>query len=81
MSLFDRTGSGSGRRIQKVCTQNSTTTTTNFVYDGNDSVEETDQNGSLLAKYARTSNIDEPMAESRLGVTSYYEADASGSDA
>jgi RHS repeat-associated protein len=68
-----------GRRIQKVFTQNSTTTTTNYVYNGDDTVEETDQNGNLLAKYARTLNIDEPLAESRSGTTSYYEQDGLGS--
>jgi RHS repeat-associated protein len=68
-----------GRRIQKVFTQNSTTTTTNYVYNGADTVEETDQNGNLLAKYARTTNIDEPLAESRSGTTSFYEQDGIGS--
>src|SRR5208282_6624907 len=68
-----------GRRIQKVFTQNSTTTTTDYAYDGDDTLEETDQNGNLLAKYARTENIDEPLAESRSGTLSYYEADGLGS--
>jgi RHS repeat-associated protein len=68
-----------GRRIQKAFTQNSTTTTTNYVYSGDDTVEETDQNGNTLAKYARTMNIDEPLAESRSGTTSYYEQDGLGS--
>jgi RHS repeat-associated protein len=68
-----------GRRVQKVFTQNSTSTTTNYAYDGNDTVEETDQNLNLLAKYARTANIDEPLAESRSGTASYYEADGLGS--
>ncbi len=64
-----------GRRIQKAFTQNSTTTTTNYVYDGADTAEEVDQNGNVLARYSRTTNIDEPLAESRSGTTSYYEAD------
>jgi RHS repeat-associated protein len=68
-----------GRRIQKVFTQNSTTTTTNYVYNGDDTVEETDQNGNLVAKHARTMNIDEPLAESRSGTTGYYEQDGLGS--
>ena len=62
-----------GRRIQKAFTQNGTTTTTNYLYDGNDTVEEADQNGNLLAKYARTTDTDEPLAEYRSGVTNYYE--------
>ena len=38
-----------------------------------------DQNGSVLARYAETQNIDEPLAELRSGTTSYYEADGLGS--
>jgi RHS repeat-associated protein len=68
-----------GRRIQKVFTQGSTTTTTNYIYDGNNSAQDVDQNGSLIARYAETQNIDEPLAESRSGTTSYYDADGLGS--
>jgi RHS repeat-associated protein len=68
-----------GRRIQKAFTQGSTTTTTNYVYDGNNSVEDVDQNGNLLARFTETQNIDEPLAESRSGTTSYYNADGLGS--
>ena len=68
-----------GRRIQKVFTQGSTTTTTNYAYEGNNSVEDVDQNGNLLARYTDTRNMDEPLAESRSGTTSYYEADGLGS--
>jgi RHS repeat-associated protein len=41
--------------------------------------QELDQSGNLLARYARTTNIDEPLAESRSGVTSYYHQDGLGS--
>ena len=68
-----------GRRIQKAFSQGSTTTTTNYVHDGDDTAEETDQNGNALAKYARTMSVDEPLAESRSGSTSYYETDGLGS--
>ena len=68
-----------GRRIQKVFTQGSTTTTTNYVYDGYNSAEELDQNGNLLARYAETESVDEPLAESRSGTSSYYEQDGLGS--
>lgn len=68
-----------GRRIQKAFTQGSTTTTTNYLYDGADTVEERDQNGNVLAQYSRTMNIDEPLAESRSGTTSFYEQDGLGS--
>jgi len=64
-----------GRRIQKAFTQNSTATTTNYFYDFDDSIEETDQNGNVLAKYARTTNVDEPLAESRSAATSFYQQD------
>jgi RHS repeat-associated protein len=68
-----------GRRIQKSFTQNSTTTTTNYLYDGNNSIEEVDQNGAVLARYTQGLNIDEPLAELRSGTTSYYQADGLGS--
>jgi RHS repeat-associated protein len=68
-----------GRRAQKVFTQGSTTTTTNYAYDGNNSVQDVDQNGNLLARYTETQSIDELLAESRSGTTNYYEADGLGS--
>ncbi|HSY58577.1 MAG TPA: RHS repeat-associated core domain-containing protein, partial [Terriglobales bacterium] len=68
-----------GRRIQKVFTQNSTTTTTNYLYDGSNAIADIDQNGNVLARYAETQNIDEPLAQLRSGTTSYYEADGLGS--
>jgi RHS repeat-associated protein len=68
-----------GRRIQKSFTQNSTTTLTNYLYDGDNSIEEVDQNGSVLARYTQTQNIDEPLAELRSGTTSFYQADGLGS--
>ncbi|MGA7091116.1 MAG: RHS repeat-associated core domain-containing protein [Candidatus Acidiferrales bacterium] len=68
-----------GRRIQKAFTQGSTTTTTNYVYDDTDTVDELDQNGNVLVKYSRTTDIDEPLAESRSGTTSYYEQDGQDS--
>jgi RHS repeat-associated protein len=70
-----------GRRIQKVFHQGSTTTTTNYVYDGKgpNLIEEVDNNGSAVARYAYGKRIDEPLAELRSGVTSYYETDGMGS--
>ncbi|MGH9746012.1 MAG: RHS repeat domain-containing protein [Candidatus Acidiferrales bacterium] len=68
-----------GRRIQKAFTQNSTTTTTNYLYDGSNAIADIDQNANVLARYAETQNIDEPLAELRSGTTSYYEADGLGS--
>ncbi|MGA8144349.1 MAG: RHS repeat-associated core domain-containing protein [Candidatus Acidiferrales bacterium] len=68
-----------GRRVQKAFTQNSTTTTINYLYDGSNAIADIDQNGSVLARYSETQNIDEPLAELRSGTISYYEADGLGS--
>jgi RHS repeat-associated protein len=68
-----------GRRVQKSFTQGSTTTTTNYLYDGLNLVEEVDSNGNVLAKYTQENEIDEPLAELRSGTTSYYEQDGQGS--
>jgi RHS repeat-associated protein len=68
-----------GHRVQKVFTQNSTSTTTNYLYDGNNAVADVDQNGNVLARYTTTLNTDEPLAELRSGTTSYYSQDGLGS--
>jgi RHS repeat-associated protein len=68
-----------GRRIQKAFTQNSTTTLTNYLYDGSTVIEEVDANGSELGRYAQGAGIDEPLAELRSGTTGYYEQDGLGS--
>ena len=68
-----------GRRIEKVFTQNSTTTTTNYLYDGDNAIETVDQNGNLLTKFAQGQNIDEPLAESVGGAAYDYEQDGLGS--
>jgi RHS repeat-associated protein len=60
-----------GRRIKKV----SSAGTSIFAYDGDDLTEETDSTGAVVARYARTEIIDEPLAMLRDGTTSYYEAD------
>ena len=68
-----------GRRVQKVFTQGSSATTTNYLYDGNNALEDVDQNGNVLARYTATLNIDEPLAELRSTTTSYYSQDGLGS--
>ena len=68
-----------GRRIQKSFTQNSNTTTTDYLYDGRDLIEEIDSSGNVLARYTQFPSLDQPLAELRSGVTSYYEQDAVGS--
>src|SRR5277367_3679611 len=70
---------GLGRRVQKVFTQNSTSTTTNYLYDGSNAVEDVDQNGNVLARYIMTQNVDEALAELRAGTASYYSQDGLGS--
>jgi RHS repeat-associated protein len=65
-----------GRRIQKSFTQSGAT---DYLYDGNNLLEEVDQSGNVLARYSQGANIDEPLAELRSGTTTYYEADGLGS--
>jgi RHS repeat-associated protein len=64
-----------GRRIQK----STASATTNYLYDGNDLLEEVDQAGSVIARYIRTQQMDEVLSQMRTGVTSYYEADGTDS--
>jgi RHS repeat-associated protein len=64
-----------GRRIQK----SGPFGTTNYLYDGVNSIEEVDQSGNILARYARTKKVDEPLSESRSGTLSYYQRDGVGS--
>jgi RHS repeat-associated protein len=64
-----------GRRIQKAFTQGSTTTTTNYLYDGENLLEEVDQNGSVLARYTHGPFLDQPLSMLRSATTSYYEQD------
>jgi RHS repeat-associated protein len=68
-----------GRRIQKSSPQNGTTTTTNYVYDGRNLLEELDVSGNVLARYTQGQNVDEPMTQLRIGATSYYHQDGLGS--
>ena len=71
-----------GRRIQKVYTTGAnppTSTTTNYLYDGDNAIETVDQNGSVLAKYTQGQNIDEPLAELAAGASNFYEEDGLGS--
>jgi RHS repeat-associated protein len=68
-----------GRRIQK----SGPLGTTNYLYDGkslgSNVIEETDVSGNVLARYSQFPSLDQPLAELRSGVTSYYEQDAIGS--
>ena len=64
-----------GRRLSK--TINSTTT--RFLYDGDDLLAETDSAGTLTASYLYGPGIDAPLRMVRGGITSYYHTDALGS--
>jgi len=64
-----------GRRIEKM----SPTTTSIFAYDGDNLIEETNSSGAVVARYAQTQNIDEPLAMLRSSTTSYFHADGLGS--
>ena len=64
-----------GRRIQK----SGPLGTTNYLYDGVNSLEEVDQSGGVLARYAQSDLIDEPLSEFRAGTASYYQQDGVGS--
>jgi hypothetical protein len=64
-----------GRRIQK----SGPLGATNYLYDGRDLIEEIDSSGNVLARYTQYPSLDQPLAELRSGVTSYYEQDAIGS--
>jgi RHS repeat-associated protein len=64
-----------GRRIQKSIASG----TVNYLYDGPNLLEEVDQSGSVLVRYTQGLGVDEPLAELRSGVTSYYDADWLGS--
>ena len=71
-----------GRRIQKSFATGAnppTTTTTSYLYDGDNGIEEVGSNGSVLARYSQGMNIDEPLAMLRSGATSYYHSDGLGS--
>ena len=64
-----------GRRTKKV----SSAGTSVFAYDGDNLIEETNSAGSIVARYAQTQYVDEPLAMLRSGTTSYFETDGSGS--
>jgi len=50
-----------------------------YLYDGMNDVEEVDNNGNVLGRYAATSDVDEPLSELRAGTSIYYQQDGLGS--
>jgi len=64
-----------GRRIQKLGPLG----TTNYLYDGVNILETTDQNGNAIARYTTTRALDEKFVELSSGTYGYYEQDGVGS--
>jgi RHS repeat-associated protein len=64
-----------GRRIQK----SGPLGLTNYLYDGNDLIQEMDNGGNILAKYTHGTVVDEDLAMLRNGTASYYHQDGLGS--
>lgn len=64
-----------GRRVQK----SGPLGTTNYLYDGENLIGEVDNSGNVLARYAQSANIDEPLSEFRGNTASYYQEDVLGS--
>jgi RHS repeat-associated protein len=64
-----------GHRIYK----QSPNATNIFLYDSDNLVQTVNSTGGLVAHYAQTMNIDEPLAMQRGTTTDYYEADGLGS--
>jgi RHS repeat-associated protein len=64
-----------GRRIQK----SGPLGATNYIYDRMNSLEEVDNAGNVLAKYAHGAVVDEDLAMLRNGTASYYNQDGLGS--
>lgn len=63
-----------GRRVYK----SSSSGTSVFAYDLGNVAEETNSNGAVVARYAQTDGLDEPVAMLHSGTTSYYETDGLG---
>ncbi len=51
----------------------------NYLYDGNNLLEDLDQSGNLLTRYTQGNEIDNSLAMLRSGISSYYHGDALGS--
>jgi RHS repeat-associated protein len=64
-----------GRRVQKAFSQGGTTTTTNYLYDGADLIEELDNSGNVLARYTDGRGVDQPLSMLRSGTNAYYLSD------
>ncbi|WP_029914165.1 RHS repeat-associated core domain-containing protein [Pelobacter seleniigenes] len=70
-----------GRRVEKQITENGTTKTSSYVYDGEDILLRIDNDGSATTTtyIIHGPGIDEPLAMIHSGQTYYYHADGLGS--
>lgn len=50
-------------------------TPTIYLYDGDNSIQEVDQAGTLLVRYTQSQGTDEPLSQLRAGIVNYYEQD------
>ena len=64
-----------GRRTEKAINGS----TTKYLYDGLDVIQEKDKNGAVTVNYIRTLNIDEPLTRIKGTTVRHYVADALGS--
>jgi len=60
-----------GKRVLK----SSSNGTSIYAYDGANLIEEANNSGTVVARYVQRTNIDEPLAMTRSGSTSYYNSD------
>jgi len=63
-----------GRRIYKSSSEG----TSIYAYDQGNAIEEVNGSGALVARYADTLHVDDPLAMLRSSATSYYETDGLG---
>jgi YD repeat-containing protein len=64
-----------GRRIQK----SGPLGPTNYLFDGDNPLEEVDSAGNVLARYTLSWHVDDVLSAIRAGTTNYYEEDGLGS--
>jgi RHS repeat-associated protein len=82
--LAENSHQGSERNQSGRCIQKSAASATiNYLYDGMslgaNVIEEIDNSGNVLARYAQGTDVDEQLIELRSGTTSYYQRDGLGS--
>ena len=62
--------SGTHQQDKNLACCKNTLDPTVYLYDGDNSIEEVDQGGNVLARYAQSTAIDQPLGELRSGTTS-----------